>query len=189
MPTNINSFADNMNTLVSKVNDVLSVTQAINESMAGTDAEIVVKNNDSSTTLPSYSNVIQRLNRAENTIATFTRGYGVVETDDGTYRKISVESISRPPQDIRNNAAITQFAIDPNWFFESLQYPRCVIKLDLAGQIDAASDRVYVNRVILDSTGTASNGTLSMLDFYNANIAGQNLNYQDLIALLEQYGI
>ena len=189
MPTNINSFADNMNTLVSKVNDVLSVTQAINESMAGTDAEIVVKNNDSSTTLPSYSNVIQRLNRAENTIATFTRGYGVVETDDGTYRKISVESISRPPQDITNNAAITQFAIDPNWFFESLQYPRCVIKLDLAGQIDAASDRVYVNRVILDSTGTASNGTLSMLDFYNANIAGQNLNYQDLIALLEQYGI
>ena len=94
MPTNVNSFADNMNTLVSKVNDVLSLTEAINESMAGTDAEVSVRSNDSSIVLPSYSNVIQRLNRAENTIATFTRGYGVIETDDGTYRKISVQSIS-----------------------------------------------------------------------------------------------
>ena len=189
MPNNVNSFADNMSTLVSKVNNVLSIAEGINASLAGTDAEVVVNGSDSSIMLPSYANVIQRLNRAENTIATFTRGYGVVETDDGTYRKISVDAVSAPPQDITISENINNFGIDSNWFFESLQYPRCVIRLNLAGQADAASDRVYVNRVIVDSTGTVSNGTMSALDFWNTYVANQNLNYQDLIAVLEQYRV
>lgn len=189
MSNNVNSFTTNMSTLIDKVNDVINIAEGINNSISGSDAEITVKTSDSSITLPSYANIIERVRRAENTVATFTRGYGVVETDDGTYRKISVETVSKPPQDIVNSSVISTFGIDPNWFFESLQYPRCVIRLDLAGQIDPVSDRVYVNRVIIDSRGTVSNGTMSVIEFYNANILNQNLNYQDLIELLEQYNV
>lgn len=189
MSNNVNSFTTNMSTLIDKVNDVINIAEGINNSISGSDAEITVKTSDSSITLPSYTNIIERVRRAENTVAAFTRGYGVVETDDGTYRKISVETVSKPPQDIVNSSVISTFGIDPNWFFESLQYPRCVIRLDLAGQIDPVSDRVYVNRVIIDSRGTVSNGTMSVIDFYNANILSQNLNYQDLIELLEQYNV
>ena len=189
MSNNVNSFTTNMSTLIDKVNDVINIAEGINNSISGSDAEITVKTSDSSITLPSYANIIERVRRAENTVATFTRGYGVVETDDGTYRKISVETVSKPPQDIVNSSVISTFGIDPNWFFESLQYPRCVIRLDLAGQIDPVSDRAYVNRVIIDSRGTVSNGTMSVIDFYNANILNQNLNYQDLIELLEQYNV
>lgn len=189
MSNNVNSFTTNMSTLIDKVNDVINIAEGINNSISGSDAEITVKTSDSSITLPSYANIIERIRRAENTVAAFTRGYGVVETDDGTYRKISVETVSKPPQDIVNSSVISTFGIDPNWFFESLQYPRCVIRLDLAGQIDPVSDRAYVNRVIIDSRGTVSNGTMSVIDFYNANILNQNLNYQDLIELLEQYNV
>ena len=189
MSNNVNSFTTNMSTLIDKVNDVINIAEGINNSISGSDAEITVKTSDSSITLPSYANIIERVRRAENTVATFTRGYGVIETDDGTYRKISVETVSKPPQDIVNSSVISTFGIDPNWFFESLQYPRCVIRLDLAGQIDPVSDRAYVNRVIIDSRGTVSNGTMSVIDFYNANILNQNLNYQDLIELLEQYNV
>lgn len=189
MSNNVNSFTTNMSTLIDKVNDVINIAEGINNSISGSDAEITVKTSDSSITLPSYANIIERVRRAENTVATFTRGYGVVETDDGTYRKISVETVSKPPQDIVNSSVISTFGIDPNWFFESLQYPRCVIRLDLAGQIDPVSDRAYVNRVIIDSRGTVSNGTMSVIEFYNANILNQNLNYQDLIELLEQYNV
>lgn len=189
MSNNVNSFTTNMSTLIDKVNDVINIAEGINNSISGSDAEITVKTSDSSITLPSYANIIERVRRAENTVATFTRGYGVVETDDGTYRKISVETVSKPPQDIVNSSVISTFGIDPNWFFESLQYPRCVIRLDLAGQIDPVSDRAYVNRVIIDSRSTVSNGTMSVIDFYNANIFNQNLNYQDLIELLEQYSV
>ena len=189
MSNNVNSFTTNMSTLIDKVNDVINIAEGINNSISGSDAEITVKTSDSSITLPSYANIIERVRRAENTVAAFTRGYGVVETDDGTYRKISVETVSKPPQDIVNSSVIRTFGIDPNWFFESLQYPRCVIRLDLAGQIDPVSDRAYVNRVIIDSRGTVSNGTMSVIEFYNANILNQNLNYQDLIELLEQYNV
>ena len=189
MSNNVNSFTTNMSTLIDKVNDVINIAEGINNSISGSDAEITVKTSDSSITLPSYANIIERVRRAENTVATFTRGYGVIETDDGTYRKISVETVSKPPQDIVNSSVISTFGIDPNWFFESLQYPRCVIRLNLAGQIDPVSDRAYVNRVIIDSRGTVSNGTMSVIDFYNANILNQNLNYQDLIELLEQYNV
>lgn len=179
----MNSYADNLAQLTKNTADVLALAEAFNEALSSTEAEIRVTEDIA---LPSFSNVVKRVNRAEDTIAKFTQGKGVVETDDGTYRKIKVTNISRPPETITDLSEINTFAINPNWFFESLQYPRCVVKLNLKGKIDDSADRVYVNRVILDANALVGTTYETVTDYYNENILNQNLGYTSLIALLNQ---
>ena len=182
----MNSYADNLAELAKNTADVLALAEGFNEALASTEPEIKVTENIA---LPSFSNVVKRVNRAEDTIAKFTQGKGIVETDDGTYRKIKVTNISRPPEAITNLDNVDSFSINPNWFFESLQYPRCVVKLNLKGKIDDDSDRAYVNRVILDSNALVGTTYETVLDFYNKNILNQNLGYTSLIALLDQNAV
>lgn len=182
-----NSFAENLANLTQQSAEVISLLEGINESMAGNDSEVKVSEE---TTLPSYSNIIKRVDRAENTISKFVQGKGVIESDDGTFRKIKVSTISRPPVAINENGTlgVDTFGINPNWFFESLQYPRCVIKLNLKNYIDDNSFRVYVNRVIIDSQEVANNGVKAH-EIFNDEIESKNIGYASLINLLENYGI
>ncbi len=172
---NINTFAENLSKLAENSKNVLAMAEGINEAMTGNDAEVNIGNEH---TIPSFSNIVKRVERAENTIAKFTQGKGVVETNDGSFRKIKVTTISKPPQTIKNLTFDGKFSINPNWFFESLQYPRCAIKLDLTGRIEESSDRVYVVRVILEANDENK-------AFYENNINDKNLNYNSLISLLE----
>ena len=177
---NINSFAENVERLTKSAADILNVAEAMNESISGNSAEVYISDN---VTLPSFSNVIKRLDRVENTMAKFTQGKGIVETDDGTYRKIKVSTISSPPETITGLTDISTFNINPNWFFEALQYPRCVVKVDLTPHVPEDSDRVFVNRVIVDANAI-TNG-ITNLEFYYNNINAKNLSYTDLINTLE----
>ena len=175
---NTNSYSENMARLTQAANDILEVANAVNETISGNDAEVVVKED---VTFPSYQNVINRVDRAERTIARFTEGKGVIETDDGTYRKIRVETISRPANDISDlgSAENLHFDIDPNWFFESLQYPRCIVKIDLAGKIEDDSDRVYVSRIIIDQDQAR------LTQEIKNEILNTTLSYGDFIEFLE----
>ena len=144
---NNNSYSENMAMLTQAANEIVEMAKAMNESVTGNDAEVVITDD---VVLPSYQNIVNRVERAERTMARFTAGKGVIEADDGSYRKIRVETISRPANDIINVDKPSSFDIDPNWFFENMQYPRCVVKIDLAGKIEDDSDRVYVCRIIID---------------------------------------
>ena len=177
---NSNSYAENLKKLTENSADIIAIASGINEAMAGNDAEVNISEDMS---LPSFSNIVKRVERAENTISKFTQGKGVVETDDGTYRKIKVTNVSRPPEAISTLAFSNVFSIDPNWFFESLQYPRCTVSIDLTDKIDEDSDRVYVTRIILDRSNT------DILDYYNTNIANKPVGYAALITMLEKDGI
>ena len=84
MSTNINSFAENVKSLTDSAGKVLAIAEAMNESISGNVPEIYLSDD---VKLPSFTNVLRRLDRAENTIAKFTQGKGIVETDDGTDRK------------------------------------------------------------------------------------------------------
>lgn len=177
---NSNSYAENLKKLTENSADIIAIASGINEAMAGNDAEVNISEDMS---LPSFSNIVKRVERAENTISKFTQGKGVVETDDGTYRKIKVTNVSRPPEAISSLEFSNVFNIDPNWFFESLQYPRCTVSIDLTDKIDEDSDRVYVTRIILDRSNT------DILNYYNANIANKPVGYAALITMLEKDGI
>ena len=177
---NSNSYAENLKKLTESSADIIAIASGINEAMAGNDAEVNISEDMS---LPSFSNIVKRVERAENTISKFTQGKGVVETDDGTYRKIKVTNVSRPPEAISSLSFSNVFSIDPNWFFESLQYPRCTVSIDLTDKIDEDSDRVYVTRIILDRSNT------DILDYYNNNIANKPVGYAALITMLEKDNI
>lgn len=181
---NINSFAENVRNLTDSASKVLSVAEAMNESITGNAPEIYLSDDIK---LPSFANVLRRLDRVENTVAKFTQGKGIVETDDGTYRKIRVTTVSAPPTSITNLDPVNAFSINPNWFFESFQYPRCVVKLDLTPHVEESSDRAYVTRIIIPAN-QITNG-ISNIDFYRNNIAGQNISYNRLIDLLEENSI
>ena len=182
---NTNSFSENLSQLTAQTTQAIEMLAGMNEAMSGETAEVKISNDIS---LPSFSNVVKRLERAENTISKFVQGKGIVETDDGTFRKVKVSTISRPPETIGTLNPVTEFSINPNWFFESLQYPRCIVKLDLTDKIDPASDRVYVTRIILDSEEVTSSG-IDVKSFYAANIQNVNIGYSALINLLENNGI
>ena len=174
---NTNSYSENMAQLTKAASDMLDVAKAMNETIVGNDSEVVVSED---VVLPSYQNIVNRVERAERTISRFTEGKGVIETDDGTYRKINVQAISRPANTIENLGGITQFDIDPNWFFESLQYPRCIAKIDLAGKIEEDSDRVYISRLIIDVNQSR------LTDNIKNDILNSTLAYGEMIKYLEE---
>lgn len=171
-----NSYTENVAALTASAKEVMEYAEAMNETITGNDAEVVI---GEETVMPSFENVIQRVERAERTISRFTSGKGVIETDDGTYRKVRVETVSRPANDVTNVDGVESFDIDPNWFFESLQYPRCVVKIDLAGKIEADSDRVYVSRIIIPMTQK------KLTQAVQEDILSSTLKYGDMIEYLE----
>lgn len=171
---NTNTFIENLNKLTKEASDVLSYAEVMNEAMTGNSDTVT---SPDGLTLPSYPNVLNRLERVEKTVSTFTSGKGMVETDDGTYRKIKVDAVSKPAATISGIESDGKFSIDANWFFESLQFPRCKVKIDLTDKIDANSDRVYVNRIIVDSTQSKLSDTLRRSLIETTSSYGDLINY------------
>ena len=77
---NTNTFIENLNKLTKEASDVLSYAEAMNEAMTGNSDTVTTPDG---LTMPSYPNVLNRLERVEKTVSTFTSGKGMVETDDG----------------------------------------------------------------------------------------------------------
>ena len=171
---NTNTFIENLNKLTKEASDVLSYAEMMNEAMTGNSDTVTTPDG---LTMPSYPNVLNRLERMEKTVSTFMSGKGTVETDDGTYRKIRVDAVSKPAATISGLESNGKFSIDANWFFESLQFPRCKVKIDLTDKIDASSDRVYVNRIIVDSTQSKLSDTIRRSLIETTSSYGDLINY------------
>ena len=112
--SNTNSYADNLKKLAENTSDILAIAEGLNEAMAGNSAEVNVTED---LAIPSFTNIVKRVDRAENTLSRFIAGKGIVEADDGSFRKIKVSTISRPPQTITGLTFSGTFNINPNWFF------------------------------------------------------------------------
>lgn len=181
---NINSFAENMNKATEAFVDGMKLLSAYGESATTSDSSVSVTLIDGTVVyIPSTANLARRVEKAENTIAAFTKNQGIIETDDDTYRKIKVDAVPKAPDTIETLPDITNFHIDANWFFEDLMFPKCVVKINLKDKIDDDADRIYVNRVILDYKDE------NTVSFYEEQINGQNLKYTQLIELLNKNDI
>ena len=96
---NLNTLSENMSQLTKSVNETLSLINGYTEASSSNDSTVEVKLADGSTvTMPSYGNVAKRLERVEDTMAAFVQGSGVVETDDGTFRKVQVTTVPKAPK-------------------------------------------------------------------------------------------
>ena len=182
---NQNSFSDNVAKLTNNVNIAIETLNAVTESIIGDDASVVVDlPNDTSVTIISNNNILNRLSNVENTVNSFTSGRGMVKLVDGTSREIKVTTMPETPKRIENVKNATTFSINNNWFFEDLMFPRLITKFDLKNNVNDDSDRIKVNRVIIDISGDNKD---SIINFYNENIKDKNLLYPSLIQLLSNY--
>lgn len=177
---NVNSYEENLKQLSQNSKEMVELANAFNEATYGNNDSVVMGDG---VVLPSFNNIVNRVEKAERTIASFVKGNGVVETDDGTYRKIRVDNVSRPAANITGLGTVSTFTINPNWFFEELQYPRCEVKIDLTNKIEEDSDRVYVNRVIIDTT--QENYTTDVLTYISNSVP----TYGELIEYLNSNNI
>jgi len=187
---NINSFTENVNNLIDQVNIALEAMVKLNKSITTQDDTVTITTEqtdpitgDASTviySIPSYNNVISKVNALKQTMDTFVKGEGVVLLDDGTYRSVSTIPIAVSPSQITNVAAPTKFTARDNWFFESMMFPQLVVSFDLKNKIDDRSDRVVVKRVIFDNSSEEE--TQWFLD----NILGVERSYYDTIVYLNE---
>ena len=183
---NQNSFAQNVAELTNNANIAIASLNAVTESIIGDDASVIVDlPNDTSVTIISNNNILHRLSAVEDTVKAFTSGQGSVKLVDGTNRKIQVTTIPITPEKIENIDQITNFNINNNWFFEDLMFPKMTVTFNLKGKVDDDSDRIKMNRVIID----LSNNKGEILNFYNEYINGKKLSYAGLIDLLNSNDI
>lgn len=185
---NINSFAQNLSNVTSNANDAMEILNKFSESMVTDSDSITVSLSSGDVVIPSYNSVINKVQRAENTVSALTNGSGYVETADGTYRKLSVSAVPIPPAKITGLDDASIFYTDSNWFFEDMMFPKIDISVNLKDKIDDTADRVRVKRVILDITESYGvNSTVG--SFFSSNVQSKTLSYPALISLLTQYGI
>jgi hypothetical protein len=189
---NINSFTEVVDVLVNQVNIALENVVKLNESITTQEDTVTLSveqtnpiTGDPSTvtySLPSYNNVINKVNSLYQTMDTFIKGEGVVLLNDGTYRKVSTIPIAISPERITNVAPPSKFKTRSNWFFESMMFPQLIVSFDLKGKIDDRSDRVTVRRVIFDNFDDEE--TQWFLD----NITNVERTYYDTVIFLNSEG-
>jgi len=189
---NVNSFTEVVNQLIDNVNISLEYAQKINESLTTQDDTVIMSiqqtnpvTGDASTvtySIPSYHNVINKVNATSQTVDTFVKGKGVVLLNDGTYRQVLTIPVAKAPTKITNIYAPTKFKTRDNWFFESMMEPQLIVSFDLKNKIDDRSDRVTVKRVIFDNPNDEE--TQWFLD----NVIGMNKSYYDTITYLNTQG-
>lgn len=177
---NVNSYTDNLNSLTEASKNIIDMATAINDAMTGNTSEVIIGDG---IIMPSHQNIVNRLERVENTISQFIEGKGTIELNDGSYRKIKVESVSKPANNILGLSPVSTFDINPNWFFDTFQFPKCIVNIDLTGKIDDTSDRAYVNKIIIDINNNNLDESLI------SEIKGLQLDYEDMINYLSEHNI
>ena len=190
MANNINSFAENMNTLVRTSVNQIALLEGFRDSMVSNNTSVTYSLLDPETgeskvySIPSYQGIINRLEGVEGSIRALLQGKGVVSLSDGTSREVQMTPLSKVPSPVyMTGSSPVNFDIDSNWFFEDLMFPGITVKADLTGQVDDTADRVRVKRVILDSRKTENQIA------WNNNLQGTSISYTDLISYLNSQGL
>lgn len=148
--------------------------------------------NDSSKTveyaIPSFGYLkseIDRLSTSLETMSNITEGAGSrIRLSDGTYRRIIASKIPSEAPTISNIGNVTNFNFRSNWFFEDMLNPCLYITCDLTGQIDDDTERILVQRYILQCD------TPQKVSVFNSQFKGNNaISYVDFLNVLIGNGI
>ena len=99
---------------------------------------------------------IDRLNKNVQQISGVEGNSANVRLKDGSFRKIHTTKLKGPSRPINNLSAPTQFSTKLNEFFEDFLNPLLTINLDVTGQIPVETERVYIERFIIDGEDPAS---------------------------------
>lgn len=187
---NINSFAENMKRVVIAENNQLNILNSLQQGLLSEQDRIPTVITDTVTgesrtmELPTITTVNRKVDALQESISTLMEGKGSLRVGDNAGSAFSVK-LSTPAVAPRRIAGIpnpTTFVIDPNWWFETLMYPRAAVRLDLKGMIDDFAEKVEVDRIILPyNTDT--------LTFYTNTVLGTSVSRSALLEYLNTEGI
>lgn len=186
---NVNSFTESVDQLVKQVNIALDSMVKLNESITTNEDTVTMQasqidpiTGDVSTvtySIPSYHNIIDKVNAMTNTVDVFVKGEGVILLNDGTYRQVTTQAVPVSPAKITNIYAPTRFKPRNNWFFESLMFPQLIVSFDLKGKVDDRSDRAVVKRIVFDNYDD------EQTQWFKDNVIGKDISYYDMITYLD----
>jgi hypothetical protein len=152
--------------------------------------DLVDENNQASTvSIPSWGYIINNLNRLDSNIKALSgldNGNANVRNADGTLSRIYQFQPLVDPKAPSNLQVPSNFKYRNNYFFESFLNPLLFVTFSLDGQVPAGTKRVYIKRIIANTTTDAQKNyfdnnlkgknDVSDLDFMTA-LSGQNITY------------
>jgi hypothetical protein len=104
--------------------------------------------------IPSFGYLKSEIERLDNTLKTITNiesGSGSrVQLSDGTYRKIVASKLACEAPTITTTNNVTNFNFKSNWLFEDMMNPYLYANVDLSNCIPTETERVLIQRYILN---------------------------------------
>ena len=104
--------------------------------------------------IPSFGYLKSEIERLDNTLKTITNiesGSGSrVQLSDGTYRKIVASKLACEAPTITSTNNVTNFNFKSNWLFEDMMNPYLYANVDLSNCIPTETERVLIQRYILN---------------------------------------
>ena len=138
--------------------------------------------------IPSFGYLKSEIERLDNTLKTLTNidsGTGSrVQLSDGTYRKIVANKLACEAPTITTIKNITNFNFKSNWLFEDMMNPYLYANVDLTNCVPTETERVLIQRYILNCTSAKH---INYFDNLKSNTT--NIDYKNFLQGLLNNGI
>lgn len=170
---------------VSKVSDAVT-SQKDTVTLTLTDP-----NNPSNTitySIPSFGYLKSEIERLDNTLYNLTNletgTGGRIQLSDGSYRKIIASKLACEAPTITTTNNVTNFKFKSNWLFEDMMNPFLYANLDLSNCIPTETEKVLIQRYILNCT------TVKQIDYFNKiKNSSTKIDYKNFLRGLLNSGI
>ena len=136
--------------IVNKLSDAASSTSpTINIDQLQSD------NTVKTVSIPSFNYFINRMNNIDNNIQSLSGlsgGTSNIRNSDGSISQIYQATPLKDPSAPSSISVPSSFSTKNNWFFDSFLNPLLYISISLDGKVPASTRKVYVKRVIANTT-------------------------------------
>lgn len=173
-----NSLSTTLPELIKLFTNALESFEKVNTA-ATTDEEAVTVNIEEpdgsikKITIPSFGYLKNSINRLENNIKAISNldGNGsTLRLSDGSYRKLLIDKLPSEALDVAEMKNVSEFNIKSNWFFENLISPLLYVSFDVTDQVAENTERVLVDRYILDCDSASKETVFDTLFKGKSNI-------------------
>ena len=185
-----NSFSTFLDQAVVLTNNSMEILDKINDAVTSNEDSVTLtvtnpENPDESITyqIPSFGYLKNSIDRLEATLSTMSNVSGTtgstLRLSDGSYRKIITSKVPSEAPSITKVNNITNFEFKSNWFFEDMLNPMLYVSWDFTNQIPDDTERVMIQRYILECD------TITKVKVFNDLFNGKNdIKYKDFLYAL-----
>lgn len=185
-----NSFSTFLDQAVVLTNNSMEILDRINDAVTSNEDSVTLTitdpenpDNEITYSIPSFGYLKNSIERLEATMATMANVDGAsgsrLRLSDGSYRKIIASKVPSEAPSITKVDNITRFNFKSNWFFEDMLNPMLYVTWDFSDQIAEDTERVMVQRYILECD------TAKKVKVFDDTLKGRNdIGYKDFLYTL-----